>query len=103
VCPYIEDNVEARGVFATNQGEFWARLFDERDEFSTKIPLLVCDGAHRRYVCVQRNLPRMYAMFLRPTISFAEMVLFYTCNHSVCALVAHPCMLTPLCVCGRYA
>ena len=73
VVPYIEDNEEACTLYKVDEGSFWLRVFDETDPLH-KLPMLVCDGAHRREVCTAQDIKKMRCNFLRPTISLAELV-----------------------------
>jgi hypothetical protein len=73
VAPFIEDNKEACSVYLEDEGKFWMQVFDPTHAYH-QLPMLVCDGAHRREVCVLKAIQQMRVNFLRPTISLAEMV-----------------------------
>ena len=74
VVPHIEDNDEAVEVYNNNPLFFWKRWFDVNDEFHKTIPVLVADGAHRRYVSLKLCLVQMRSNFAQPIMSVYEMV-----------------------------
>ena len=75
IVPFIEDNPKACEEYNADEGAFWMRVFDLVDEYH-HLPMLVCDGAHRREVCFLMDLKDMRSNFLKPTISLAELVCF---------------------------
>lgn len=78
--PFIEDNKAALDLYLQDEAAFWARLWDEEDDFREGIFLLLVDGGHRHFVTKKLGLEKMNVCFLRPTISFGELV---------CALLNH--------------
>jgi hypothetical protein len=71
--PFIENNKEACNLYLTDEGQFWLQVFDPTHAYHD-IPMLVCDGAHRLEICTVKGIEKMYANFLRPTISLTELV-----------------------------
>ena len=61
-------------MYKTTPDLFWAKLWDPDDTLRDSVQLLLADGAHRRYVANKKNLPQMRVAFLRPTISYGELV-----------------------------
>jgi hypothetical protein len=85
VQPWIERSPALCTLYQESPCEFWGRLMStlapegpQDDDFIEMI-LLVVDGAHRRYISVERLLPRVWVRFLLPTMSFGQMVTF--CCH----------------------
>ena len=74
VVPYIEDNNLAMEEFRSDEPAFWRRLLDPNDVFARTIKLLVVDGAHRRFISVELKLESMFVIYLKPNISFGELV-----------------------------
>ena len=72
--PFIEDIQEAVDLYKSDPDAFWGRLWDEDDPFHNDIKLLLVDGGHRHYVTNKLKYSKMHVVFLRPPISYGELV-----------------------------
>jgi hypothetical protein len=80
VIPHIEDNEEAVALYLQSRARFWQRMLDINDPFHSAIPVLLCDGAHRRHVCISKQIPRMRIVWVSPECSIAELVCVRFCS-----------------------
>lgn len=75
MVPYIEEDDEAQELYTTDEPLFWTTLLDKTSDLYQRMDWLIVDGGHRKWCSEECKLNKMYSNFVRPSISFSEMVL----------------------------